>query len=426
MSYRLGNTVVGASSNGSVVNKSRLNEPSIISTTLTKFVTACDVICQYQNMSFGVTSGTLHVSADSSVTFPTTTSFTDANKIRAGHIFANGNIMFTTRDNKIYLTDTALVTPVEKTVTGLTIHTPSNASYPGYYFEILTYQERDVNETMHVFGNYGNAHESGANPTNIYYSIDSGATYKLAYEFGQNPNYRDDGTDDGSDSTGTLLGDSGNAILTRHMHSIGYDSVNDKWYAVVGDHNEPDTRSEVADEINWFEGVYTSGTDSWVWTKINFGITIETTDRLKAIQPVFHDGFVYWGSDVQTVTDPTENGLWRAPIASITDLSTHRQIMAISELYASSIVDFRIDRETGCLFGAINDPWTPSVTRKRLFVITDYGLGKLSLYKDASADFLRISDKNNDGYYMMDYEGRDTLQTKTFFIKLGRDLLSNL
>jgi len=100
--------------------------------------------------------------------------------------------------------------------------------------------------------------------------------------------------------------------------------------------------------------------------------------------------------------------------------------MAISEIYASSIVDFRIDRDSGIIIGSINDPWSPSVVRKRLFVITDYGLGKLSLYKDASGDFMRISDKNNDGYYMFDYEGRDTLQTKTFFIKIGNDLLDNL
>jgi len=430
--YRLGSTTAKVNTSFGRSWNTNINKLGLYPTTTTKFVATCDVICQYQNMSFGVTSGTLHVSTDSSVTFPTTVSFTDANLVRAGHIFANGNIMFTTRDNKIYLTNTDLDTPVEKTiyeadgVTPYVIHTPSNATYPGWYFEILTYQERNVNENLHVFGNYCNAYDNGAAPVNIYYSNDNGETYKIAYEFGQNLNYRDNGTATGSDTTGTLLGDSGNANVSRHMHSIGYDTVNDKWYAVVGDHNEPDTKSQVADEIGWYEGAYTVETDIWVWTRIDFGFSIETTNHLKAIQPIFHDGYVYWGSDVQTVTDSTQNGLWRSPIATITDVATHRQIFAIEELYASSIVDFRIDRDSGVVIGSINDPWSPAVKRRRLFTISNYGLGKLSLYTDASGDFMRISDKNSDGYYMFDYEGRDTLQTKTFFIRIGSDFLDNL
>ena len=46
---------------------------------------------------------------------------------------------------------------------------------------------------MLVWGNYCNV-RGGASPVNIYYSTDSGQTVKIAYAFGQNPHYRDNGT----------------------------------------------------------------------------------------------------------------------------------------------------------------------------------------------------------------------------------------
>lgn len=430
MTYRLGSAAVGIGTSTGTVFKTKLNKLGLYPTSDIKFSSGKWVVAQYQNMSFAVSSGTLHASEDSSVTFPTTTAFTDANKIISAYIYENGNILFMTTNNKVYLTDIDLTTPVEKTVyesdgvTPITIHTPSNATYPGWYFHMLTYQERGVNETMHVWGNYGNAHGSGANPTNIYYSTDYGVTTKIAYKFGQNLNYRDNGTANGSDTTGTILGDSGNTILTRHVHYIGYDPVNDKWYAVTGDHNEPDSLSQTADEINWFEGVYTSGTDSWVWTKINFGFSIEKTHRLKAITVIFHDGYVYWGSDNSDVPDKTQNGLWKSPISTITDLTTHRQIYAIEEDDDSTLLDFRIDRDSGVLIGCVNDGYPG--TSKRIFAIENYGLGKLHLYKDASADFYRMEEKNSDGYYKFDYYNISTLQTKSFFIRIGNDFFDNL
>ena len=63
---------------------------------------------------------------------------------------------------------------------------------------------------MLVWGNYCNV-MGGAVPVNIFYSTDNGQTVKIAYAFGQNPYYRDNGARGGS--TGTLLGDPDNPVI---------------------------------------------------------------------------------------------------------------------------------------------------------------------------------------------------------------------
>lgn len=429
MTYRLGSATVGIGTSTGTVFKTKLNKLGLYPTSDIKFSSGVWIVAQYQNMSFAVSAGTLHTSTDNSVTFPTTTAFTDANKIREAIIWDNGNINFFTNDNKAYLTTTSLSVVNEIFVkeadgtTNMTFHTPANATYPGWYFDILTYQPTGYRDNVRVFTNYGNAYESGAQPTNVYASSDNGATWRRVFEFGQNPNYRDDGTADGG-TTGTLLGDSGNSNICRHGHSINWIPSVGKWLLVVGDDNAG------RNENGWYWLTEAATPNPWTAERIDFGITIETTHRLKSIQPIEYDGYIYWGSDNQEVTDTRQNGIWRVPTASLvsspTDLTAHRQLFAIEEDYGSSIVDFRIDLDSGVLFGMINDSWSPTVTRKRLFAIENYGLGKVHYYKDASADFKRMSDKNEDGYWLMDYEGRIPLQSTSFMIKIGNDFFDNL
>ena len=75
-----------------------------------------------------------------------------------------------------------------------------NADNPGWYFHPLSgVNSWDVNGVeMLVWGNYCNV-LGGATPVNIYYSTDNGQTVKIAYAFGQNPHFRDDGSAGGGD-----------------------------------------------------------------------------------------------------------------------------------------------------------------------------------------------------------------------------------
>ena len=45
----------------------------------------------------------------------------------------------------------------------------------------------------------------------LHYSTDDGQTVKVAYAFGRNPNFRDDGTPGGG-KTGSLLGNADNRV----------------------------------------------------------------------------------------------------------------------------------------------------------------------------------------------------------------------
>jgi len=70
---------------------------------------------------------------------------------------------------------------------------------------------------MLVWGNYCNV-LGGAAPVNIYYSTDNGHTVRVAYTFGQNPNFRDDGSEGGG-PTGQLLGNPENpCYLIRELN----------------------------------------------------------------------------------------------------------------------------------------------------------------------------------------------------------------
>jgi len=86
---------------------------------------------------------------------------------------------------------------------------------------------------MMVWGNYCNV-MGGAHARHIYYSTDSGRTVKIAYAFGRNPHFRDDGSPGGG-ATGMLLGDPGNPVLARHVHTVAYNPVENAFYACTGD-----------------------------------------------------------------------------------------------------------------------------------------------------------------------------------------------
>ena len=78
--------------------------------------------------------------------------------------------------------------------------------------------------------------DAGATPVNIYYSTDNGHTVKIAYSFGQNPRFRDNGSGCGG-TTGTTLGDAANPVICRHLHCVAYNPADHAVYACAGDHD---------------------------------------------------------------------------------------------------------------------------------------------------------------------------------------------
>ena len=131
-------------------------------------------------------------------------------------ILKNGNIVFSTR-SKLFLSTDSLKTYEQITVKNVDgsdylPHTPADADNPGWYFHTIPgINSWDVNGSeMLVWGNYCNV-VGGPSPVNIYYSIDSGRTVKIAYAFGRNPHV-------GPDAAGTPLGNPDNPVFCRHLH----------------------------------------------------------------------------------------------------------------------------------------------------------------------------------------------------------------
>ena len=157
---------------------------------------------QRDNKAFGHEPGAICLSEDNGRTWPHKIAFPDAQHITFSTILKNGNILFGTRE-KLYLSTDNLKTYKPITVkdadgADYLPHTPKNPDQPGWYFHTLSgVNSWDVNGTeMLVWGNYCNV-LGGAAPVNIYYSTDSGQTVKIAYAFGQNPHFRDDGSGGG-------------------------------------------------------------------------------------------------------------------------------------------------------------------------------------------------------------------------------------
>ena len=140
---------------------------------------------------------------------------------------------------------------------------------------------------MLVWGNYCNV-LGGAVPVNIYYSTDGGQTVKIAYAFGQNPHYRDNGSPGGG-ATGTLLGDPDNPVICRHIHCVAYNPAENAFYACTGDRERPEGH-----ECHWLRGTYDANKDKWNWKVV---VSEPSNSRYKSGGINFVDGKLYWVAD---------------------------------------------------------------------------------------------------------------------------------
>ena len=217
---------------------------------------------QRGNRAFSFTRSQVCLSHDNGRTWPDRADFAEAERVTFSYFLKNGNILFAT-PTRLFLSTDNLKTIVPVTVqdargADYVPHTPRNAANPGWYYHTLSgVSAWDIGgREILVWGNYCNVIE-GAAPVNIYYSTDSGRTVKVAYAFGQNPYHRDDGSGGGG-SEGTLLGDPGNPVFCRHVHSVAYNPAENAFYACTGDHDRAEGY-----ECHWLRGVYDGQADTW-------------------------------------------------------------------------------------------------------------------------------------------------------------------
>jgi len=330
-------------------------------------------------------NGLIFYSEDGGVTFPHSYTFADAHNIQMCHVFANGTILFATR-TKIYYSTDKLVTVTEYIVkdtdgSNYLPHTPVNSDYPGSYFSMVqsfpSFTLPDGRELL-IWGNYANSIlQNGASPANVYYSIDGGCP-KIAYKFGINPSYLDNGSAFGG-VTGNNLGDPLNPLYTRHVHSITYNSDLDEYYMCTGDK---------ANENHWLKGVYNAILDSWTWT--NIIINQSSASRWKTGCLWYHtDGYIYFVSD--STEAPYDYGLFKVLPANIGN-----SVDCITlEVFDQTASAFRIDGNNLVGRSAVEGDFI--FYSKDLINISKLTLTKPDINRDVIVGIM--NDKNSDGYY---------------------------
>jgi len=361
---------------------------------------------QRDNKAFGFADGTIFLSDDNGRTWPYSAAFPDAHHITFSSILKNGNVLFATRA-KLYLSTDNLKTYEPITVKGADgadyiPHTPQNAGNPGWYFHPLDgVHTWDVNGAeMLVWGNYCNV-LGGAAPVNIYYSTDNGHTVKIAYAFGQNPYYRDNGSSGGG-STGTLLGDPDNPVICRHIHCVAYNPAENAFYACTGDRDRPEGR-----ECHWLRGTYDAKADEWRWAVL---VSDAPNSRYKSGGINFVDGKLYWIADANG-PKPYDRGIFRCAPADIANPDAHTMLFNPEYECANMII------QDGVILASHYAPASPYATG--FIVSLDMGRtwAQYDLKEFGRRSPVRFQRKNSDGWFRVDLRSGWIARAEVLFIK---------
>jgi len=361
---------------------------------------------QRDNLAFGREADTVVLSEDNGRTWPHRLAFPEAQRIVFSHILKNGNVLFST-GAKLYLSTDRLKTcrPVPvKDARGkdYTPHTPQNPENPGWYFHTLSGVTSWLigGREIMVWGNYCNV-LGGATPVNIYYSTDNGQTVKIAYAFGQNPNFRDNGSRGGG-KTGTLLGNPDNPVIARHVHCVAYNPAEDAFYACTGDGNRPEGM-----ECHWLRGTYDARRDAWQWRVI---VTASLNTRYKSGGISFVNGKAYWISDANG-PKPYDRGIFCCDPADIPNPKRHTLLFNPQVESGNMIV------EDGVMLASHCAPASPMATG----IIYSPDMGKTwaqyDLKEFGHRSPTRFHEKNSDGWFRLDLRSGWIEQAEVIFIK---------
>lgn len=356
--------------------------------------------------AFGFSDNTIFLSKDNSHNWYRKSGFQDGKNITFSHIFGNGNILFATKA-KIFLSTDNLKSYREITVknqdgTDYKLHTPQNPDNPGWYFHTLSGIDswRIGGKEILVWGNYCNV-IGGATPVNIYYSTDNGETIKVAYTFGQNPYFRDNGSPGGG-STGTLLGDPSNPVIARHIHTVTYNPAENAFYACTGDGDRPK-----GFECHWLRGTYDIVKDKWDWKVI---LTRNLNSRYKAGGISFVDGKAYWISDANG-PEPYDRGIFCCDPADIPYPEKHTMLFNPKYESGTMIIQDGVILATHI---AVASPFT-------LGIIISPDMGKTwaeyDLKEFGPRSPSRIHPKNAEGWFRMDLRTGWIDRTDMLFLK---------
>ena len=361
---------------------------------------------QRDNKAFGFDDATIFLSEDNARTWPHSIAFANAHNITFSSILKNGDIIFATRSRLYVSTDNL------KTYSPVTVkdaggadyipHEPQNPECPGWYFHPLDgIHTWDVNGVeMLVWGNYCNV-LGGAAPVNIYYSVDGGHTVKIAYAFGHNPGYRDNGSEGGG-STGTLLGDSDNPVIARHIHCVAYNPAENAFYACTGDRDRDGKQ-----ECHWLKGNYDAGNDKWRWTVLVSG---PSNSRYKSGGINFVDGRLYWIADANG-PEPHDRGIFRCDPADIDRPEAHTMLFNPQYEAANMII------QDGVILAshyATASPYTLG------FIISlDMGRtwAQYDLKEYGKRSPVRFHKKNSNGWFRVDLRSGWIKRSEVLFIK---------
>jgi hypothetical protein len=325
----------------------------------------------------------------------------------------NGNILFAT-GSKLYLSADNLKSCRQITVTApdgsdYVPHTPHNAENPGWYFHtlpgIVSWEVNGVE--MMVWGNYCNV-LGGATPVNIYYSTDQGRTVKIAYAFGQNPHFRDDGSPGGG-ATGTLLGDRRNPVLCRHVHTVAYNPVEEAFYACTGDADRG-----VGHECHWLRGAYDPKKDQWDWKVL---VSTDSNSRYKSGGITFADGQLYWISDANGKPNEKygpngyDRGIFRCAPADLAYPAKHTLLFNPQVESGAMII------QDGVILASHCAPASPLATG--FIVSADMGKtwAQYDLKECGRRSPTRFHEKNGEGWFRVDLRSGWIQQAEVLFLK---------
>ncbi len=361
---------------------------------------------QRGDRAFGHAEGILFLSEDNGRTWPHRADFPDARRITFSHILRNGNVLFAT-GSKLYLSADRLKSfrPVPvKAADGSDYppHEPRNADHPGWYFHTLPgVVSWDVNGAeMLVWGNYCNV-LGGAAPVNIYYSTDQGQTVRIAYAFGQNPRFRDNGSAGGG-TTGAPLGDPDNPVICRHVHAVAYNPAENAFYACTGDHDRG-----AAHECHWLRGAYDADKDEWSWKVL---VSTNSNTRYKSGGINFVDGQLYWISDANGPR-PHDRGIFRCDPADLARPEKHTMLFNPQVESANMII------QDGVILASHCAPASPLATG----IIFSPDLGRTwtqyDLKECGRRSPTRFHEKNGEGWFRADLRSGWIQPAEVLFLK---------
>lgn len=241
-----------------------------------------NVIAVYRNMIATLESGVVKLSTDSGRTWNNGVDISAVATSPRAYLYANGNLAFFTDQKAYVITDwnSYQEAPCYE-ADGTTVYTPSSSENFSTYW---TYNERKfINGVdMYVFGNY---HTTDTVRSIIWYSVDSGLSYRIAFEFG-------------SRETTTPTG----SWQIRHIHSVFYYEPKDIFLVSTGDEN--------ATECMIFSLTYTNG--AWSVAKL-----------AGSAREYKWTSFAVWNDKIYYTNDNSYGSVWKCAYDDISNISAH-------------------------------------------------------------------------------------------------------